>query len=232
MENVSSAASTSLLKALHAMPMPGTPGPESDEADTTRRTVSADAIEAANILGKFVSISCATLAESVPSAVSKKLSSTELRPATASKQQLDIERLFAQPVQVFPLPLSSAAEDGLLRSFQVSKHDQQNNSSSHSLSNVAGMGAGPRGNSSSSSGASRADDYSVPSTVAKALFKNLLETVRQRILSNELYAQFSIDVAYLKLVCAALLGTGKGSTEVGVLVDQITFAMRDRYLVV
>ena len=233
-ENVSSAASSSLLKALHAMPMPGTPCPESDEADTARRTVSADAIEAANILGKFVSISCAALAESVPSAVSKKLSPTELRPATASKQQLDIERLFAQPVQVFPLPHSSAAEDGLLRSFQLSMHDQQNNSSSRSLSDVAGAGAGPgpRGTSSSSSGASRADDCSVASTVAKALFKNLLETVRQRILSNELYAQISIDVAYLKLVCAALLGTGKGSTEVGVLVDQITFAMRDRYLVV
>jgi len=221
-ESVSGAASTALLRALHAVPLPGVPTMERDEVVATRRSVSIDALEAANLLGKIVSVSCAALAEPVPLAVTKKLAPTELKPAAASKQQLDIERLFAQPVQVFPLSHASPSREGLVHGFQSSLHDQQNASSSR-LSDVGGRG------SSSSSSSATGSDWNVASTVAKALLKNLLETVRQRVLSTELYEQTSIDVAYLKLVCTALLGSAKAVNEVGVLVDQITFAMLDRY---
>jgi len=227
-EGVSCAASSLLLRSLQAVPLPGTPSPERDEVASSQNSVSADAIETAYLLGKIVSVSCATSADPVPQAMTKKLVLTEIsiRPSASSKQQLDIERLFAQPVQVFPLSHSSTSGggNGLSRGFQSSMHDQRNMSNSR-LSDFAG-----RASSSSTIANANAGDSNVASTVAKALFKNLLETVRQRILSAELYEQISVDVAYLKLVCSSLLASSPGSVnEVGVLVDQITFAMQDRY---
>ena len=206
-ERVAQEASAALLRRVTSLRVPG--GNNAPESVNDGVRVSSDAIEAARLMGMLVTIACTVLSDPLPAAMTKLMSHQEAAvPGFASRERLVIDRLFTQSVQVYPGLSSNVGSGGGAARFLA-----------HAVS--------------ASSGGS--DDITcssaVPGTVAKAILKNLLETVRLRVLHTDLYSQVSMDVAYLKLVFSALLGTGKVAAEVSVLLEQVASTLRERYFI-
>eukprot|EP00605_Chrysophyceae_sp_TOSAG23-4_P000340 GSChrysophyteH1.ASY1.ANO1.387.1 assembled CDS len=221
-EAMTSLASESLLEQVYtcAVPVPSSNGGDVVTLSTAGVNISSGALNAARVLDEAVGSCCCILGNAVPVAVKKVVSaaSTSSVQNAQGKAQLDIERLFARPVQIYPL-LHEHADDLLTDS-----EDQVTTGSfsrtSHSTTRGGSDGIG--------------SDADVPAIVARAMFKNLLEELRPRLLPPARRLQVQQDILYLKAVCAALIGRGGASapnsadSDIDIVANQAKMALVER----
>jgi hypothetical protein len=162
----------------------------------TTFSVSKAALSVAVGLDNTLLAACTFLDKAPPSAYSKTLVMADLAGARrqhASKQQIDIEKLFAAPVMMMPLLSEEKDADPFLK--QADQHHHTSTAASSYTQDNDGESA-----------AGSTPPPSLGCIVMKSTFKSALEIVRTRnILGSDLLAQMKGDMGFLRVVCEALI---------------------------
>ena len=152
---------------------------------------------------------CCLLRSASPAAYSRSLAVAYLGNASrrqqTSKERIDIDKLFAAPVEIFPLlnsekdvaPFTCGANEVFEQSYPVDDEEEADKGSRQSAGCV----------------------------LIKLALKNTIEVIRTKIISSLQVDQMKRDVDFLRSVCEALVADTDG---VMVLVDQLCATLEER----
>ena len=182
---------------------------DAPQSPSTSYVLSSSIISVTCELDRAILALCCLLQAAPPATYSQSVEVADLGSASrrqqASKERIDIDKLFAAPVEIFPLlsdekdaaPFTCGADELSAKSYLVDDDEE----------------------------ADKRARQSVGCVLMKLALKNAIEVIRMKIVASHHVEQMKGDTDFLKLVCEALIAD---AAEVMSVVDQLGMVLEER----